>query len=268
VSQDVDIDGPHQLPALSPNTRKSVEQIVASVFEADEPLALIQELLDKPDAGTVGDALLAQQLVLRSFGSFFLGITEAQRGNYPEARNNFFVAAEGFTTIEEDIPRDLARGFGVYLDAVVAIHAKNLRLSQELMVQSQDLFRKAGEFAQRFEGMIDHIQPELLFLQAAEGLSELNFDTARPLIEKASQAAVKVATEYHKDHSTLYCFFMGNSYFYKALYNFSRVNRDFNRFAYDRLTSEIDLNRDAVEAKAMFDKADIHNNADGLQFNF
>jgi len=259
MNQNAGIGKAHQLPALPPQGNAIVEQTIERIFAAEDSLTLIDEMLNELDAGTVGDAFPVLQLVLQSLGNFFFGLRSMQSPNFPEARDHLSVAAEGFTQTGEDELRDLSVGFAAYASAVVALQEYNVGRARELFTQVRDYLRRAGKFGQRFEWLIDHMQPENLFVQGFQALIARDFDTAKPLIEQASHAAEKLANDYYQEGTPEYFTFLGFARVYRAVYTFHRAYNDLNQFKYDSLAAEIDLKGEAVQARDLLSKGNSEN---------
>ncbi len=246
-----------QLTAPSAQSSMMVGQVIDYVLEADDPLPLISRMLDELDPQKAGDAYPTVKLVLESLGSFILGVEALKKPDtYAEAGQHFQSAVDGFDQAGETELRDVAIGVGTYGAANRELQVYNISRALELVTQAREYLRKAGKYGQKFESMIDRMQPDHLFLQGVQALYARDFDKAKPLIEQASRAAEKFAQDHCEPDSVEYFFFSGYAYYFRSFYTVNRAFNDFNQFKYDTLAGEINLRGDAVQAKELLSKSD------------
>ncbi len=253
-----------ELPVLSSEGEALVAQTLDRIFDPtldmEEALPLVETLIDDLNAEAAGAAFETLQLTLQSLWKFFKALRFVRsEGNFVEARNLLESAARGLNHIGLDELRDLSIGMGVYSEAVCELQRMNLGEALELLAKVKGYLRSAGEFGSRFEPVVDHMEPDALFLSGLNALMALDFDTAKTLIDKASQAAEQVARDYYPEGDPLHWSFQGMARFHKAWYTFARARNDFSQFLYEKLAAEEDLAREAVEARDLLDKGDLEN---------
>jgi hypothetical protein len=240
-------------PQLSPEQYSLLEQTVGKIFDigiSDPAQALVivqQDLegLDLRDAST-----RVTQVVLESTGRYFQAFNKMTReANFGEARDLLQQAVEGFGSAGFDSLRDVSIGIGAYAAAVFEVQNLNLTRADELLKQAKVYLQQAGRFGAKFQPLLDKFEPDHLFIGAFPYLMRLDFDTAAPLIEKASQSAERVAATYYQDGDSDYFLFRGLAHIYRAHYRLVKSFSDFNQFSYLALTSQKDLETDAIKAQ-------------------
>jgi hypothetical protein len=232
-----------------------VAQTIDEVLNAENGLALIEQRLNElnPAAGPLSAVL---QILFQSLGRFLLGIDYLRTGAFAEARDQLKEGVEGFDKIGETEMRDVGIGFAMYSEVALDVRKGNLARAQEQLATVREYLRKAGKFAQAFEGMIDHMTPDHFVMQAVNALSNKDFGMAKALIEQAAAASERVARKYYKDDTSEYSTFMGLARYYKAFYQIHRALTSFFELNYDGLANEIDLTRDAIAARDLLSKSD------------
>ena len=251
-----------QLPPISREDQAFVEQIVDQIFEAnlDKRLPLIEKFINTLKPQKVGSAFETLQITLKSLWEFFAAIRYVRsEGDFLEASKLFRSAAEGFGQVGKRELRDLSIGFVVYLEAVTELQKMNIGQAMELFKMIKEYLKNAGKYGRIFEQFVDEIEPDAIFVGAVNALMQLDFANAKALIEKASQAAEKVAHNYYREGEPLYNTFQGFAHFYKTYYTFVKALSDFNQFQYDKLTNKQDLLNEAILAHKLLDKGDTEN---------
>jgi len=131
----------------------------------------------------------------------------------------------------------------------------------ELLKKVKEYLRNAGKFGSKYESLIDHMEPEILFVSSIQALWARDYATAKTLIDKGSQTAEHAARHYYKKGEPSYCKLQGMARLYQAYFTFFRALKEFNAFEYDKLVADRDLASDAIQAQKLLDKAnpeDIH----------
>jgi hypothetical protein len=242
-----------QTDALSANDSAALDRIIDDVFAADDSLAQVDNLLAHLDPA-LGTLLPVMQTLLQSLGSYLLGLQYIRAGNFQDSRDQLKLSVEGFDQIGQNELRDAAIGFAMYAEAAIEARRGNIARAQELLKNVREYLRKAGKFGQMFQGIIDHMEPENLFIQAMQALTARDFGNGKALIEQAAQASEKVAKNYYDEDTAAYYTFMGMARYYKAVYEVYRSLNNFSELNYDVLASEINLTRDAVQAADLLKK--------------
>ncbi|MCI0348950.1 MAG: hypothetical protein L0Z53_05945, partial [Acidobacteriales bacterium] len=233
-----------------------LEKILDKVFATDDRLACVERLLRELDGQALGDARATVQSALEALGDFFLGIRALEATRFGEAREHLAKAAQGFDAIGQTERRDVAIGLGTYARAVFELKAMNVGLAQQLLSEVRDYLKKAGRFAQPYEEMIDHMEPDQLFVQSFQAQMARDFGTAKVLTEQASDAALAVAQKYYAPETPPHNFFLGYSHYMKACYTVNKSFNDFNVFKFDSLCSDKDVKLDALRAREFLAKSD------------
>jgi hypothetical protein len=250
-------------PPLSPEQYALVAQTIENLFEngvsdPDGALTLVQQDLDSLDPKSAAASVM--QVVLESTGRFFQAFIKLTREtSFGEARDLMQEAADGFNTAGFEKQRVICIGIGTY--AAACFETKNLNLARaaELMGQVKGYLDQAGKFGAVFQPMVDSFEPEHLYLAALPYMLQLNFDAAAPLIERASDAAEKFAAKYCKEGENAYFLYRGMARYFRAHYQLVKSSNDFNQLNYAALTSQKDLDSDAIQAEAFLSKTDPEN---------
>jgi hypothetical protein len=246
-----------QPTSISSAEEALIVQTIDKVFnsDVDEALPIIEQLIQDADS-----ALVTLQSVLHATWNYFQAIrlvrTEA---NFVDAFDLLRLAADGFDKAGYRKLSDLSTGMERYVAAVVEVQKMNVSRALELLVSVKEYLRAAGKFGSQFEPMIDHFEPETFFLAGAQAVQNLDFATAQPLIERASQATEKVARDYYQENSLPFNSLCGMSHFYRASYAYYQAWNDLNQFEYDKLSAEENLAQDAAEAQRLLEKGDTEN---------
>jgi hypothetical protein len=242
-----------QTDTLSTNDSAVLDRVIDDVFSADDSLVQVDNLLAHLDPA-LGTLLPLMETLLQSLGSYLLGLQYIRAGNFQESRDQLKLSVEGFDQIGQSELRDAAIGFAMYAEAAIEARRGNIGRAQELLKNVREYLRKAGKFGQMFQGIIDHMEPENLFIQAIQALTARDFGNGKALIEQASQASEKLAKNYYEEDTPAYYTFMGMARYYKAVYEVYRSLNNFTELNYDVLASEINLTRDAVQAADLLKK--------------
>jgi hypothetical protein len=225
----------------------------------DDALPLIEDAIQALDRQTAGAEFETTQITLRALWNYFEAIRVIKtKGDFVAARKSLQSAKSGFDQMGLDELRDLSIGMGVYAEAVTELQKLNISRALDLFENVKMYLESAGKFGSKFKPLIDHMEPEALFVAAVNAMMTSDFASAKVLTEQASQTAQNMANCYYKTEDPLYCSFHGLARFYKAYYTVNRSFRDFNQFNYNELTSK-DLEQDAVEAKELMNKGDTNN---------
>jgi len=260
--QDESREESERLTPLPPEEKTLIEQTIDSVFEADidEALPLLESRMQALDPQAAGTATEIFQIILQSMWNFFQAMTRIRtQANFVEARDLFESAEDGFSQVGHDELRDLSIGLGVYAEAVVNLQEGNIGQALELLTEVKDYLRNAGKFSRKFEPLIDHMEPENLFLAGSRALQNLDFASAKPLIEKAAQTAEELAHTYYAEGVPLYYTYQGLACLYKAFYTFFEACNELHQFEYDKLATRQDLVHNAMQAQELLNKGDTSN---------
>jgi hypothetical protein len=241
---------------LTPGDRAVLEQMIDNVFAADDSLAFVDETLKRLDPA-LGTLLPVMQTLLQSLGSYLLGLGYIRNGNFPDARDQLKESVEGFDQLGQDELRDAGIAFAMYAESALEVRKGNVARAQEMLKNVREYLRKAGKFGQMFQALIDHMEPDNLLMQAMQALMAKDFGNGKVLIEQAAQASEKVAKNYYEKESPEYNTYMGLARYYKAVYEVHRSLNNFTELNYDTLASEINLSRDAIQARDLLNKGSL-----------
>ncbi len=251
-----------QLPVLTSEEYALVVKTIDSVFEADfdKALPLVEHLINTLNPQTTGTAFKTLQSVLKTIWNYFKAINLVRtEGNFIEAYNLFHSSAEGFNVFGFKEFRDLSIGMMTYASAVIELRKSNIGQALEYLTNVKKYLKSEGKYSNKYNFFIDHIEPEMLFVSGIKALNDLDYATAKTLIDRASQVAEQVAHNYYQEGKPMYYTFKGYSLLYKAIYTFCRAENEFNQFEYDKLAARQDLANEAIQAKELLDKGDIEN---------
>ncbi len=253
-------EGTQRALAVPPGVRELVTQMVAEVFgDLDDSRAVIEQ--KSRELATVRDtpAFEPLQIALQSLDHFAAAVRLLKtQADFARGGELFESAAEGFNRVGEEEARDLSIGLRVYVGAVLELQRMNVGRGLELFAQVKEYLEKAGDFGQKFEILIDHMEPDSLFVSGVQALSMLDFAAGRALLERASLASERVAKTYYEEGQSERYLFEGLARFYRAYYTFVHSLQQFNQFEYDRIASEEDLAREAREARELLNKSAIN----------
>ncbi len=250
-------------PPLSPEQKALLSETVDQIFDTgvsdpESALVIVQQHLDSLDSSAAAASVI--QVVLESAGRYFQAFIKITREvSFGEARDLLQQAASGFNSAGFDEQRDLSVGIGVYAAAVCEIQSLNLARASELMEQVKGYLDHAGKFGAKFQPLIDSFEPGHLYVAALPLLLQLNFDAAAPLIEKASAAAEKFAATYCQEGDEGCNLYLGMAHYYRAIYRLIKSSNDFNQLNYGALTSQQDLDSEAIQAEDLLAKTDPKN---------
>lgn len=228
-----------------------IDDALNQVFDADpEHMQTVAEgLLDALDQKLAIEAYEPLKLALESLWSYAQAINGIIKGaDYLHAVGLFERAGSGFHRLGQDGPRDLCIGMGAYAQAVLDVRQLNIAQARDRLKAVEEYLERAGRFSSKFKPLIHHMKPEMLFSAALPSLFQLDFPTARTLLEEASNAARSVAETYYSDGDPQKALFEGCAHLYQGFYNLVRSHSELQQFEYDRLAAEKQLVIDARSA--------------------
>jgi hypothetical protein len=262
MTENSDKEETRQLPVLSAQGEALVTQIIDDVFRIDlkEAVHVVEDKLKRLSRQEVGEAFDCLQVALQSLWRFFEALMLVRgQADWAKAHELLLSAAKGFDSIGRAELRDLSIGMGTYSEAIIELQKFNISQALDLIANVTKYLDSAGEFGSKFKPLIDHMGPDALFIAGVKALLELDFSNGKTLIEKASQSAEKVASDYYEEGSPMYNTFQGYARYYKAYYTYLRAGTDFNQFQFDGLIAQKDLVEDALQAKQLLSKGDLQN---------
>ena len=250
------------LQAVSSEAETLVIQTIDDIFEIDMPdvLPAIEKKIKQLNPQEAGEAYDRLHVALQALWHFFYGLQCInEKADWIKAHESFVSAVSGFNAIGHIELRDLSIGFGVYSEASIELQKYNFSQALDLIANVKKYLDSAGEFGSRYRQFLDQMEPDALFLAGAKALMELDFGNGKTLIEKASQSAEKIATQYYEKGSPLYNTFKGLARYHKAYYTYVKVSADFDQFKFDDLLAEKELLEDAVQAEKLLSQGDLQN---------
>lgn len=252
MTQDNDGEQTSHFLSISTEEETLVEEAIDEAFDdVEKALPVIERRLQL----SAEDSFPALRTGLESLWNFFEAIRLIrEKGDFAGALDLLPLSAEGFDRVEQRELRDLSVGMGVYARSVVELHALNIGKALELLAEVKDYLRSAGRYGGSFEPMIDHMEPDALFLAGSQSMMSLDLTNAKILFDKAAQASEAVSEKYYEEGEPLYYTFRGIAHFYKAWRAFSQASNEFFRFAYDKVAAEKDLASDAKLARDLLKK--------------
>jgi len=251
-----------QLPVLSPKEEALVQETIEDVFTSDsgEALIIIEAKLRNLDPQEIGAAFEWLQIALQSMWQFFEAIRLVRKNvDWVNAHELLLSAADGFNSIGIRELFDLCIGIGSYSEAIIEIQKSNIGKALELLSDVKKYLDNAGQFGSKFRPLIDHIEPDALYLAGVKALMELDFGNGKILIEQASQSAERVALEYYEEGTPLYNTFQGLARFHRAYYTYNRAYNDFNLYDFDSIIAKKGLAEDAIQARELLSRGDLQN---------
>jgi hypothetical protein len=154
----------------------------------------------------------------------------------------------------------LAPPLAKYFEGVIEGSKGNIQAAQEIMSQAEALLNQAGGLGRRYQQVLDHLKPDMLFITAMSFLQRQDYETARVWIEQAAAAATRLADRYHNE-SPEYFLFTGLSNLHRTIYVFIVAMRDLAICRYDKLVGRTPEFRQrsstAIEALEKADAAGI-----------
>jgi len=238
------------------------ERIIDEVFEVDieSRLPLIGQYIRQMDADPQYASMVVLRAALESLGSLFLGLDQLRSfGNFAQAHEFLHAASNGLNQIGLTDLGHVASATCTYVEAVINAQQLNLGQAVELFDAAKAQLREASKYGQQFEVLIDHMEPDALFLALLGALTQQDFEKAKILSARTFKSAENVAERYYDETEPEYYSFKGIAYCYRSYYTFARSLYDFNQFKYGAFASRPDLASDAVRAQELFERSDLRN---------
>lgn len=235
------------------STQALINSCLEQVFN-EEPSQMVtaaETLLHSLNMDLLHESYELVKLTLESAWKYAYALNGILAGtlDWAQVSELFRQAATGFEYLGQEHLRDLAIGMSVYVQAVVELRNLNVKLAIDHLHAVEDYFEKAGEYSRKFKPLIDHIKPEMLFVSSIPAIQQLDFATARTLVEDASSSANYVAATYYEDEQPQKLFFQGCAHFYRSFYQLFRSYNDLQQFEYDRLAQDVELVEEAKTAR-------------------
>lgn len=245
-----------QQALVSQNNQNLITQIIDEIFETNEEsrLHLIEHYLKQLDTDSQASSNPEIRMALIAMGDFQMGLSNIQAGNFVQAKQSMQSASIASNQLGIIDFGNIADALMSYTDAIINLQQLNIAKATELFSGAKTKLQHASKYGKKFESLIDHMEPEALFVAMMQALMQEDLQQAKALSKLVFKASEYVADHYYNDGDPEFYRFKGLANLYSSFYLFYQSIYDINHFKYIDLVSQPNLANVAMLARELLER--------------